>query len=420
MWKAFSALKVKGEFKPRVDNVVFRLHYRYTFILFMMGATLSTLYDVVGDQIMCMIDTTDDALKKVVASYCYITGVYTVDKLHYGEVGVDMPHQGVGPHTEDDDTTTHAYYQWVPFVLVAQGALFYLPHLIWKKWEGGLFKNIIQNLSVKDYLSDGKDGKPIGNYFTRKDQFEALSVYIKEFSHQHTRWAVKFLSCEAANVLITIFTIFFTNFFLGGEFLTYGIEVFAISDMNPENRTDPMAQVFPRMGKCTFKMFGPSGTIEERDVMCLLPTNIANEKIYMVMWFWLIILSCIGGLWLLARIVTLVKIIRDQMFMIRVYSIPRYYSNGYKELEERLATKEQVRTVLKDTDVGDYILLTQMGDNMDSALFSEFVAYLASSYDPRDRGSLDDSGMDEEEPLDERHAKKQKEMFELDHPYLKT
>lgn len=30
----------------------------------------------------------DDPLKKVVDSYCYITGTYTVDKLQYGEVSV--------------------------------------------------------------------------------------------------------------------------------------------------------------------------------------------------------------------------------------------------------------------------------------------------------------------------------------------
>ena len=48
MWKAFSALKIKGELKPRADNLVFRLHYRYTFMMFMAGATLTTLYDFVG------------------------------------------------------------------------------------------------------------------------------------------------------------------------------------------------------------------------------------------------------------------------------------------------------------------------------------------------------------------------------------
>ena len=48
---------------------------------------------------------------------------------------------------------------------------------------------------------------------------------------------------------------------------------------DPETRFDPMSFVFPRIAKCTYKMFGASGTIETRDVMCLLATNIINEKV---------------------------------------------------------------------------------------------------------------------------------------------
>ena len=57
------------------------------------------------------------------------------------------------------------------------------------------------------------------------------------------------------------------------------VKVFQLTGMDPENRTDPMEQVFPQMGKCTFKLYGPSGSVEQRDVMCLLPTNVANEKV---------------------------------------------------------------------------------------------------------------------------------------------
>lgn len=85
------------------------------------------------------------------------------------------------------------------------------------------------------------------------------------------------------------------NSFLGGEFFTYGIDVLKFSQMDQENRNDPMITVFPRMTKCTFKKFGPSGTIESRDSFCVLALNILNEKIYIFLWFWLIILAIISG-----------------------------------------------------------------------------------------------------------------------------
>ena len=46
-----------------------------------------------------------------------------------------------------------------------------------------------------------------------------------------------------------------------------------------------------KVAKCTFERFGPSGTIEVFDGLCVLPINIINEKIYIFLWFWFILLG---------------------------------------------------------------------------------------------------------------------------------
>ncbi len=51
--------------------------------------------------------------------------------------------------------THKAYYQWVPFMLFLQGLLFYLPHLLFKMWEGGKIRNVISGLHQARKL-DGK------------------------------------------------------------------------------------------------------------------------------------------------------------------------------------------------------------------------------------------------------------------------
>ena len=48
-------------------------------------------------------------------------------------------------------------------------------------------------------------------------------------------------------------------------------------EADPEDRTDPMARIFPRVTKCTFNKFGPSGSLMRRDALCVLPVNIVNE-----------------------------------------------------------------------------------------------------------------------------------------------
>ena len=85
----------------------------------------------------------------------------------------------------------------------------------------------------------------------------------------------------------------FPNFFLG-EFSRYGSDLLAISELPPEEREDPMSRVFPKMTKCSFHKFGPSGTVEKFDGLCVLPLNIINEKIYLFLWFWFILVTVLS------------------------------------------------------------------------------------------------------------------------------
>ena len=71
---------------------------------------------------------------------------------------------------------------------------------------------------------------------------------------------------------------------------------------NPEDRADPMNVVFPKMTKCTFHKYGPSGTITRHDGLCILALNIINEKIYVFLWFWFVSVAMISALAILYRV----------------------------------------------------------------------------------------------------------------------
>ena len=44
-------------------------------------------------------------------------------------------------------------------------------------------------------------------------------------------------------------------------------------EADPEKRIDPMAIIFPRVTKCSFFKYGPSGTIQTHDAICVLPVH---------------------------------------------------------------------------------------------------------------------------------------------------
>ena len=103
------------------------------------------------------------------------------------------------------------------------------------------------------------------------------------------------------NFINVIVQIAFTDFFLGYEFSTYGTDVLAYTGEEAEDRPDPMKVVFPKVTKCTFHKYGPSGTVEKKDGLCVLPLNIINEKIYIFLWFWMVFLAVTTGVVLLYR-----------------------------------------------------------------------------------------------------------------------
>ena len=99
--------------------------------------------------------------------------------------------------------------------------------------------------------------------------------------------------------------IYIIDSFVGGEFTTYGLDVLNYTEMDHEDRPDPMHVVFPKMAKCTFFKYGPSGTIQKHDGLCVLPVNIINEKIFIFLWFWLVVVSAVTGIFLIYRVAVL-------------------------------------------------------------------------------------------------------------------
>ena len=81
-----------------------------------------------------------------------------------------------------------------------------------------------------------------------------------------------------------------------------------VTAQSPEDRADPMNMVFPKVTKCTFHKYGPSGTITRHDGLCILALNIINEKIFVFLWFWFVVLAVISAAAVLYRVATLASL----------------------------------------------------------------------------------------------------------------
>lgn len=133
-------------------------------------------------------------------------------------------------------------------------------------------------------ISDGMRGVITAPMEERMSRQRRLVRYVMESLRTHNTYSFGYFFCELLNFINVIGNIFFVDKFLGGAFMTYGTDVVKFSNMNQEHRFDPMIEVFPRLTKCTFRKFGPGGSPQKHDTLCVLALNILNEKIYIFLW----------------------------------------------------------------------------------------------------------------------------------------
>jgi len=335
-----------------IDNNIFRLHYKATCIILITSSLLVTARQYIGDPIDCIVDP--DIPQNVMDTYCWIHATFSIPNRFLAEVGREVPHPGVAPPADLGDhheRKYHKYYQWVCFTLFFQATLFYIPRFLWKCWDGGKMTMLVQDMNV-----------PIKDGDIKEDRKKVLVDYFVDDRHNHNGYALRFFFCEFLNLVNVIGQLFFMDFFLGGEFTTYGSDVIAMTDLEQEERTDPLSRVFPKVTKCEFHKFGPSGTVQKFDGLCVLPLNIINEKIYVFLWFWFVILAIITTIQVIYRFTTcFVPSMRTMLLKARA----------------RLTKKPgQVEGICRKFGLGDWFLLYQLGKNIDPLIFREFIAQL--------------------------------------------
>lgn len=345
--------------EPDPEGHIKAAHYRGTTLLILGCCLLVTCTEWVSGTDSIIDCVHEGAIpENVINTYCYIMGTFSVPK-HFvdfdTQIGSHVAETGVGPYHPDDYIEIKKYYQWVPFMLFLQGIMFYIPHIIFKYFENGKIEGILEGLNR--WILDGE---------TRHSKEKELAEYVVETQGTHKGWCLKLLFASSLYLINVIGQIFFTDCFLGYEFSTYGVNAASFLEAKPENRIDPMSRIFPRMTKCTFKKYGPSGSIQNHDAQCVLPINIINEKIYVFLWFWFCILTfmtILSFLWEFLLVFT--DRARKQIIIRKLRLSPR-----------RNKLKVDVNLIVTCLDYGDWKLVYHLLRNMNSETFSEFCEYL--------------------------------------------
>jgi len=349
---------VKSQFAIKeVDssNTVFKLFSKVTVGLCVIASILVASSEYLGNPIICQ-NSAGQVADGVFNAFCWIHGGKKIPKTL---VDVFKCHSNQHNISETNDTL---YYQWVVFMLAINAMLFKIPHLLWKSFEGGVMKKFHSGKGLKsDLMND--DGDMEKHLQTHIAYFKKLS----KKSGKNITYYAQFQTCQLLNIMMLVLNFWATNQFLSGGFSSYGSDVvnFLTTDADKWDSTDPgpMCQTFPTVVGCEISTVGAAGSRSTDNGICILSQNIINEKIYLFLWFWFVLLGVACGIQMIFEIAVL------SMGAVRSWLMERQF-DGIGD--------QQMKDFVLNLGLGDWFVLHQIGKNTNEEFFHALIKNLSS------------------------------------------
>lgn len=157
----------------------------------------------------------------------------------------------------------------------------------------------------------------------------------------------------------------------------YSQAIAALMTGDPINWMLHSEMIFPRAAKCTYEPYGPSGSIQKFDALCLLPLNILNQKLFIIVWIWYIAQMFISTLNLFYWIIV------SYSENVRIYILCQ---KSMKSVSRKLILYASDKAHL-----GHFFVLNQIAKNTNPETFVELISNLAMKTTSSDQNVNDAS-----------------------------
>jgi len=368
---------------PCTNNFIDRISRYYTVMFLLFCNIFVVTEDYYGWPIACWCpeEFTEDEVEYT-NNVCWIGNTY------------HLPFQKTIPANYEvrrNESDEIAYYQWVPLFLFLMAALNYLPRALWrinvlssglevKKMsilakhtmtaafdERNKWLNIISDAidtwcaNINTYrggiLAPLREtcatifpfgcGRHYGNYYISLQIFVRFLYFLNAFGQ-----------------------LFLLNEFLGNKFYVFGYEIIS-SFLKGEDFT--ISPRFPRVVLCDFNLRQLTN-VHRWTLQCVLPINVFNEKFFLFLWFWYVLLSILSLYNLLKTLASVLYPRHNESFVKKYLKLNKVPMKGRRQ---RHLIMQFINVHLQYDGV---FVLKQLSDNGGSVVMQHIVERLWTKF----------------------------------------
>lgn len=266
----------------------------YTVLILTIFNVVITTNQYSGDPIHCWFPAVfKDSFVDYAKNYCWISNKYYIPF-----------DESVSRNPQIRRQHEIAYYQWVPIILTIMALLFKIPNIIWQMCNGhsGINLEMLEMRAESTQMGSCEDiEKAVRDISHFIHRWVTANNGYKKRAHSCRRKCTRFLNsyrardgrfltklyvlCKCLFVFNVIGQFFLLNAFLSSNFSFIGIDILTGS-LDASLR-------FPRITFCDF-IIRQYQNIQQYTVQCVLPNNMLNEKIFIFLWFWLVLVSAVS------------------------------------------------------------------------------------------------------------------------------
>ncbi|KAG7156133.1 innexin inx2-like [Homarus americanus] len=331
------------------DGLVLRMHYRWTFCL-LLGGFFTTWYSWYHrDVISCV--SHFNAETQVRLDYINICLSY--------------------PYVEDEGGRRYLlFYRWISWSFLILAAVYYIPRKISKNFDNKKCKTLLEELSAHSHRYDQTEAQLV----------EKASRYLFFNLRTHDGLYWKYLTVNIVALLVDVFAMNYFDFVLQGRFIQYGFKSYPFT-RDPETFSDYMSQTFPPFASCELSPENQLVNRRTEKFGCHLTIMELYEKIFLVLWLWLIVLCFFTCCYIIFLLLLWLPLIR--VCLLRT-SRPLHGPDKVWKVSQG---------VVDNCKIGDIYLLYRLKQHLSHARFYELMVRLC---DP----SLNKKQLQKREPED--------------------